>query len=156
MRPHRMVADNIESQEIVPHGQCAMKWTKSSSVKLRKFFRSGYDGREKVQMMFEWFLSFNFFVKSKQGFFKMKLFTWAEIFCVGWAAFNDNCPNMEGVAECETNCETNFIECQVNCNGDAQCVSACNRIYATCEASCPCHDNCFEGQSFADENIQFY
>ena len=83
----------------------------------------------------------------------MKFFTWAEIFCVGWAAFNDNCPNMEGVAECETNCETNFIECQVNCNGDAQCVSACNRIYATCEASCPCHDNCFEGQSFADGNI---
>ena len=86
----------------------------------------------------------------------MKLFTWAEIFCVGWAAFNDNCPNMEGVAECETNCETNFIECQVNCDGDAQCVSACNRIYATCEASCPCHDNCFEGQSSADEKIQFH
>ena len=86
----------------------------------------------------------------------MKLFTWAEIFCVGRAAFNDNCPNMEGVAECETNCETNFIECQVNCNGDAQCVSACNRIYATCEASCPCHDKCFEGQGPADENVQSY
>ena len=86
----------------------------------------------------------------------MKFFTWAEIFCVGWAAFNDNCPNMEGVAECETNCETNFIECQVNCNGDAQCVSACNRIYATCEASCPCHDNCFEGQSFAVHTYVYY
>ena len=95
-------------------------------------------------------------MKSRQEFFKMKLFTWAEIFCVGWAAFNENCPNMEGVAECETNCETNFIECQVNCGDDAQCVSACNRIYATCEASCPCHDNCFEGQSSADENIQSY
>ena len=86
----------------------------------------------------------------------MKLFTWAEIFCVGWAAFNENCPNMDGVAECETNCETNFIECQVACGGDVECVSACNRIFATCEASCPCHDNCFEGQGPADENIQSY
>ena len=80
----------------------------------------------------------------------MKLFTWAEIFCVGWAAFNENCPNMEGVAECETNCESNFIECQLNCGSDVECVSACNRIFVTCEASCPCHDNCFEGQGSAD------
>ena len=85
-----------------------------------------------------------FFTKFYHRFSKMKLFTWAEIFCVGWAAFNENCPNMEGVAECETNCESNFIECQLNCDGDVNCVSACNRIFVTCEASCPCHDNCFE------------
>ena len=84
----------------------------------------------------------------------MKLFTWAEIFCVGWAAFNENCPNMEGVAECETNCESNFIECQLNCDGDVNCVSACNRIFVTCEASCPCHDNCFEGRGSPDDIME--
>ena len=58
---------------------------------------------------------------------------------------NTECPSLDQLALCESDCESENLSCLKGCNNDQQCVAGCTRDFAACTEVCPCYTSCFDG-----------